>query len=139
VSAGQKGYKYDTQHGDPLKLASVLEDLQQHGLVDAKGFIDDDAFFRATVEHPYPDSLRRLHRAFHGLVEHTPDVLVSLSDGWCWGSPFMARFLTVSATHGALSRSSSTGFVMSTAAPLPDALRMEDVADALRRAGAWTE
>ena len=99
------------------------------------GCIDDDALFAATVDHRYPDPLERCWRALHDEVEFTPDVLLSLSDGWHWGSPFLDQNVTVAATHGNLNRRASTGFVMSTVGQLPDALRMRDVAEELANVG----
>jgi hypothetical protein len=137
VSESGGKYRHVAERGDPLRLKTVLANLAQRELVDAEGFIDDGALFDATADHIYPDPLHRLHRAFHGLCRHVPDVLISLADGWCWGSPFMSGFLTVSAAHGSLRQSSSTGFVMTTAGRLPPVMRMQNVAQELRRAGAW--
>ena len=136
VSKSGGKYRYVAECGDPLRLKTILANLARHKLVNAEGFVDDGALFEATTDHIYPDPLHRLHRAFHGLCRHAPDVLISLADGWCWGSPFMSGFLTVSAAHGSLKRFSSTGFVMTTAGPLPPVMRMENVAEELRRAGA---
>ena len=130
------GYRYDVEAGDPLRLRSVIDGLRRSGLVDSEGFVADAALFDATSEHDYPDALHRLWRAFHGLMEHAPDVLVSLdSDRFC-GSGAMVAVFRLEGIHGDLGLASSTGFAMSMAGPLPAALRMEDLRETLRRAGA---
>jgi hypothetical protein len=137
VSKNDTGFRYQCEFGDPLQLKAVIAELAERGLVDENGYADDHALLDATVRHIYPDPLARLHRAFHGLVRYTPDVLLSLSDGWCWGSSIAAEFIDVKSAHGGLDLRSSTGFIMTTAGSLPDAMRMEDVAEKLRDVGAW--
>jgi hypothetical protein len=121
-------YEYAAAGGDPLRLQPVLQKLG--------GTPDDRALFLATVEHDYPDALHRLWRAFHGLFTNTPDVLVSLEDGWYAGSRDIDRWIRMQAVHGNLLRRGSTAFVMTTLAPLPAPVRMEDLADELRSRGA---
>ena len=74
-------------------------------------------------------------RAFHGLVEHTPEVLVSVEDGWHCGSAFMTDVLDLAAAHGNLGPLSSMGFVMSTAGSLPPVGRMEELHASLGKLG----
>jgi predicted small lipoprotein YifL len=128
-------YAYIVERGDPLQLAGVLAELDARGAVDADGFIDDRALYEATREHSYPDPAYRLWRAFHGLLAHTPDVLVSLQEGYYAGSPGFTAWIDVGSVHGNLRSPSSCGFAMTTAGPLPDVLRMEDLAEALERFG----
>lgn len=128
-------YRYTPGHGDPLALLECIERLRQAGHVDADGFIDDHALFNATLEHVYPDPLRRLWRAFHGLVIRTPDVLLSLEDGYCYGTSFFDYFIDMRAAHGSLRKSSSTAFAMTTAGRLPDAVRMNDLLAAMEALG----
>jgi len=125
------GYRYVAEVGDPLQLVPILERLRADDLVDADGFVADAVLFDATVDHAYPDAVHRLWRAFHGLVRHTPDVLVSLEDGRRHGDFFMSELLKPAATHGNLLAPGSSGFVMTMAGPLPAVLRMEDVRAAL--------
>ena len=90
--------------------------------------IDDAALFDATVDHAYPDPLHRIWTCFHGLMQKPPDVIASLRDGYCHGSwLFEAGIGKVASTHGSLNGANSTTFVMSTAGPLPPAMRIEDV------------
>ncbi len=135
ISHTSAGYRYAPQYGDPLGLKSVLKGLAERGAVDADGFVADHVLFAATADHEYPDAVHRLWRAFHGLVEHTPDVLVSVKDGWICGSTFMSAMIDLAAAHGNLNRTSSTAFVMTTAGALPPVLRMEDLGAALRDVG----
>ena len=47
----------------------------------------------------------------------------------------MSRLIRMSAAHGNLKQSSSSAFVMTTAGPLPEVLRMEDLGGALQELG----
>jgi len=117
-------YRYVPETGDPLRLADVVEQARDDGLAEADGFLDGRAWLRLTYRHTYPDAVVRLWRAFHGLSEHVPDVIASLSDGYSAGLPSRAaRFPEGASTHGDLGRKSSTAFVMSTAGPIPESAR----------------
>ncbi len=129
------GFAYQVDFGDPLELLPVLADLRAKGKVDADGFVSDLALKEATVTHTYPDAVHRLWRAFHDLVVHTPDVLISTQDGYHCGSAFMSTVVRLTAAHGNLRRLSSTGFSMSMSGRLPDMVRMEDLRQELSRLG----
>jgi hypothetical protein len=139
VSQAGTRFRYVCEWGDPLMLEPILARLRHEGRLDDAGFVEDEVLFAATTTHVYPDPLRRICRAFDGLVEHVPDVLLSFDEGWSAGSPFMALFINFAADHGCLKRQSTTGFVMSTAGRLPPFVRMDSVAQELRRLGAWPE
>lgn len=128
-------FRYVPVQGDPLELATVIEDLRLRGRLDGRGFAADSEWLAATIEHEYPDPLYRLWRAFDGLFIHTPDVLVSLADGYYAGSRRMADFIAMKAVHGNLNRLGSSGFVMTTAGPLPPVLRMTQARAALSAIG----
>jgi hypothetical protein len=98
-------------------------------------FVEDRALFEATVDHVYPDPLHRLWRAFDGMFENPPDLLVSLEDGWHAGSASMDEVIEMSGVHGNLRAAGSTAFVMTTAGELPEVQRMEDLAENLRGLG----
>ena len=101
-------------------------------MVDEKGFIDDRALFDATVEHAYPDPLRRLWLAFHSLVRHPADMVITLHDGWCHGSKaFHVMIGGATSTHGSLNRINSTTFAMTMWGQLPPAMRLEEVMPAV--------
>lgn len=127
--------RYDCERGDPFELLSIIDDLRGRGLVDADGFIVDRVLFEATRAHKYPDAVYRIWRSFHGLMIYTPDVMVSVQDGWHCGSPFMSWLCDLQAAHGNLGQLSSYGFVMTTMGELPDIVRMEDLREELRRLG----
>jgi hypothetical protein len=129
------GWRYSADFGDPLQLRDVIAELRAHAAVSADGCIDAAALFAATVEHVYPDPLDRCWGAFHGLMAYPPDVLLSLADGWHWGSPFIDEHVTVRGAHGSLNRAGSVGFIMSTQGELPAAQRMRDVPANLERIG----
>jgi hypothetical protein len=135
ISRSDGRYCYRAERGDPLRLLPILETLAARGEVDSQGYVRDDVLFAATTDHVYPDVVHRLWRAFNGLVTHTPDVLVSVEDGWHCGNPTLSKILDMSAIHGNLNALSSTAFVMTTVEPLPPVLRMQDLADALRERG----
>jgi hypothetical protein len=127
-----EGYLYTAAQGDPLQLESVIETLRAEGKVSDDGTIDDAALFAATVDHVYPDPLRRIWECFHGLVRETPDVIASLRDGYCHGYwLFELGVGKVASTHGSLNRLDSVTFVMTTAGDVPEALRVADVLPAL--------
>ncbi len=129
------GFCYRPEHGDPLQLLPILDELNRSGRLDAEGFASDKVLMDATISHVYPDVVYRLWRAFHGLIQHTPDVLVSVRDGWHCGSPAMSRLVHMTAAHGNLKLISSSAFVMTTAGRLPDVLRMEQLGAALEKLG----
>jgi len=127
------GFVYEPAPTDPLHLLPVIERLQQEGKVSPDGAIEDAALFAATVDHEYPDPLRRVFRAFDGLVENPPDVIVNLRDGACHGSGFFHGAVgRVASTHGSLNRRNSTTFALTMLGDLPSALRTEDLLPTLR-------
>ena len=131
ISRSPAGFRYARDYGDPLRLEPILADLAACGKADGDGFVGDEVLMDATLGHVYPDVVYRLWRAFHGLTEHTPDVLVSIRDGWHCGSPAMSNLVQLRAAHGSLRQSSSSGFSMTTAGVLPGVVRMERLAGRL--------
>ncbi len=133
ISEKDGRFRYRAQKGDVLLLKEVITKLDKEGKVDAEGYIDDSAFFEATVTHEYPDALRRLWRAFYGLVENVPDVVVSLKDEYCSGSSGYSAILKRASTHGGFNYTNSVTFIMSTAGPLPEAMRSDEIPEHLGR------
>ncbi len=125
-------YAYLPETGDPLRLSAIAAELRGS---TGDEFIEDRRWFDATVTHEYPDAPHRLWRSFHGLVRNTPDVLVSVEDGWHCGSAFMTSVIDLAAAHGNLGPRSSSAFAMTTAGALPPVLRTEDLHAALTRLG----
>ncbi len=135
ISRKGDAFGYEATAGDPLELSAVIRGIKEKGLAGEAGCIDDRALFEATIDHRYPDAVARLWRAFHGLVEHTPDVLVSVEDGYHCGSAFMSDVVDLAAAHGNLGPMSSTAFVMSMAGALPPVVRMESLRSELVELG----
>jgi hypothetical protein len=135
ITAANGRVRYLVQTGDPLGLSPIIDDLTTKAAIDSDGFVDDRVLFSATMSHLYPDGVHRLWRAFHGLIEHTPDVLVSLEDGWHCGSKFMSDLVEIRGAHGSLRYTSSCGFAMTTLGPLPAVMRMDDLSAELAKMG----
>lgn len=126
------GFAYDAQTGDPLKLTAIVAELRGAGRVAEDGSIDDAALFAATVEHEYPDALRRLWEAFNRQALNPPDVIANLRDGACHGSGFFHAMVgTVASTHGSLNRMNSVTLALTMLGDLPPALRTKDLLPAL--------
>jgi hypothetical protein len=119
-------YAYRALRGDPLGLLAPRYDAAIAGAESGAPtgptaaaparIFGADALFRATLDAPWPDPLRRLWRAFHGSVKEPSPILVSLADGR------EAGYRTVRAaawlrgrggTHGALTRRASLGILAS--------------------------
>jgi hypothetical protein len=109
--------------------------LVSDGKTDSDGFIRDDVLFEATKDHEYPDSIHRVWRAFHGLMVHTPQVMIAVADGYHCGSKLMSKIYSMQAAHGNLGMLSSSGVVITTAGPLPPVMRMADLRRALQSVG----
>jgi hypothetical protein len=135
IRRSSDGYCYEQLQGDPLQLAAIWDGLKQQGKVRADGSVADADLFAATMDHVYPDGIDRLWRAFHEQFQHTPDVLISVAQGYHCGSAFQSRSVKLVAVHGNLRPESTDGFILTNAGSLPPVLRMRDVAPALAQAG----
>jgi len=131
ISRAGDDYRYQTEDGDPLRLVPILDALDG----GASAAHADDILFEATNAHDYPDVIHQLWRAFHGLVQNAPDVLVSVKDGYHCGSKLISGMLPLAAAHGSLRASSVTGFVMSMAGPVPEVTRMVNLRSELTKLG----
>jgi Type I phosphodiesterase / nucleotide pyrophosphatase len=120
-------YRYRPVDGDPLHLRDSLTELARNSLTDAEGFAGDDVWYARTADHIYPDALANLFNSVHThRVGHTADVLVSMKDGYYYGSSLFGRFVTLAATHGNAMRSSTSAFLMSTHRPFPGTVRASE-------------
>ena len=126
-------FNYTVETGDPLQLLPIIEQLRQTNQIDQDGFIDDRALFCATGAHIYPDPLRRIYLAFHGLVQKPADLIVCLKDGFCHGSGSFDAFIDAASTHGSLNQSNSATFLMTMLGPTTQPLRLEDIMPALEQ------
>jgi hypothetical protein len=126
-------YRYEIVTGDPLVLKPIMDGLASAGELDEQGFVDSRVSFNATVMHLYPDALARVWRAFHGMVDYTPDLVVTLRDDRWEGAQGFGGWVRVQSTHGSLNTHNSTTFVMSTAGEVPRPIRTTDFREAMHR------
>ena len=111
---------------ETVALARATAGDPAAGLPEA-GFADDRSWFEATVDHQWPDAVRRLWDAFHGAAINTPDVMFTLRDGYCVGLGAFDFFVDMASTHGGLNQANSATFVMSMTARVDRPLRTRDV------------
>lgn len=128
-------YTYRAARGDPLQLLPIIANMGCGAPTTPDPPLDPEMLRSATLTHVYPDAVHRLWRAFHGLVENTPSVLIDIDNGFHCGSPFMSKVVHLAAAHGNLGQLSTNGFCMTTAGKLPPDLRMEELAEALTQLG----
>ncbi|OLE55069.1 MAG: hypothetical protein AUG51_05410 [Acidobacteria bacterium 13_1_20CM_3_53_8] len=130
---GRALYAYEQVEGDPLQLASIFRSLSEDGLMDAEGFASDEAWAERTGEHIYPDALNNLYTSIQQTrVRHPADVLVSLKDGYYYGSALFSRIVRLAATHGNAMRASTSAFLMSTHREFPNHVRGSEAQPLLR-------
>lgn len=135
MERGEGRFRYDAIEGDPLLIKPLIERIRDRRGVDSEGFVGDEDLFHETALHVYPDVVHRLWRAFHGLTTHTPDVMVSVRDGWHCGSRFMTKVRPMSAAHGNLGMASSAAFAVSMGGALPAVIRMDRLREELTSRG----
>ena len=127
ISRRGERYRYKTIEGDPLGLASALKELDEYENLDGEGFADDDLWFEATKGHCYPDILRRAVVAMTDHVVNRPDIILSLEEGFYYGSGAFAEMIDLLGTHGSARDTQTSGMAMSTSDPLPDYVRGSDL------------
>ena len=125
---GGTQYRYLPSSGDPLQLKAIAAKL-----TPPDGWASDAAWYESTAQHLYPDALANILASLHApRVGHTADVLISLQDGYFYGSSVFSRLARLAATHGNALRSSTNAFMMSTHRELPDYVRAADAQPLLR-------
>jgi hypothetical protein len=82
---------------------------------------------RDEPEHLYPDLRFRVEEAIRNHTLHPASVLVSLEDGWHYGSSLFEALVSMKGTHGSARATSSLGFVASNVDRLPFLLRAGEV------------
>jgi len=112
---------------DVLNYAPVISKMRSQSKVDPDGYVADNDWFFATLDHEYPDAPRRLWEAFHGTVTHPPEVAITIRDGFCAGRPAFEAFIKMASTHGSLNQVNSATFVMSMTGRVKGPLRTRDV------------
>lgn len=113
--------------GDPLGMSRGV-------VCPPQGWSRNEAFEQTRAAR-VPDGVHRLWRAINGLLTHTPDVLVSFTDGYHSGSPTMEGFVSIVGVHGSLGTASSAGFAISMATGLPEEVPMDQLRAAFAQAG----
>lgn len=113
--------KYAAVDGDPLQLKPVMQRMLEQGQLNAEGFASTDNWFAATATHEYADAINAIYQGVTNHVNNRANLLVSLKDGYHYGSPFFDRLVTMRSTHGNLRRTSMTGFFMRNG-PMPAAV-----------------
>jgi hypothetical protein len=112
ADASGQNLKYETIDGDPLELVPLQQQLAQSGYADSQGFVKAEVWFKATAEHEFPDAVNAIYRGLTNHVTNRASLLVSLKDGYHYGSKFFDKLVTLRSTHGSLRKSSMTGFLM---------------------------
>lgn len=120
-------YRYIPQDADVLDYTPVVEGLRRDGAVDRDGFVGSEAWFAATVDHQWPDAPPRIWDAFHGTALNTPDLMVTLRDGYCIGLGGFDFWIDMASSHGGLNQINSATVVMSTTDRVTGAMRTRDV------------
>jgi hypothetical protein len=118
--------RYTPVDRDVLGYAGVVERLAAEGKA-REGFVGDDDWFAATVDHYWPDAPRRIWDAFHGRAASHPAVMVSMRDGWCAGLESFEKLIKMESTHGGLNQLNSATFVMTMTGRLGGPLRTREV------------
>jgi hypothetical protein len=116
-----RSLKYSTSKGDPLHLKPVMLRLLEQRQLDAEGFASTESWFGATATHEYADAVNAIYQGVTNHVTNRANLLVSLKDGYHYGSPFFDWLVTMRSTHGNLRRTSMTGFFMRNG-PMPAAV-----------------
>jgi hypothetical protein len=115
---------------DVLGYEEVVRKLRAEGKA-RDGFVADDDWFAATVDHYWPDAPRRIWNAFHGMTATHPTVMVSMRDGWCAGLASFEKMIKMASTHGGLNQVNSATFVMTMTGRTTAPIWTRDVLDVL--------
>jgi hypothetical protein len=75
----------------------------------------------------YPDLRARVEQGLRSYVAHPASVMVSLADGWHFGSGLFEALANMKGTHGSATEGASVGFVASNVDRLPGTLRADEV------------
>ena len=78
-------------------------------------------------EDRYPDLRARVLKGLRAYVAHPASVIVSLADGWHYGSGLFEALADMKGTHGSATEDASVGFVASNVDRLPETLRADEV------------
>jgi hypothetical protein len=98
---------------DVLGYRPVMDALSEAGQMDADGFASEDAWFAMTVDHEWPNAPPQIWDAFHGIVVCTPDLMITLYDGYHTGFTLFESFIDMASTHGGLNQINIATFLLS--------------------------
>lgn len=115
--------RYEVVWGDPLGYMEVMTRSRAQGLMSADGYVSQNSLFALTVDHDYPDAIRRGYHCFYGSVQHPATVVVSLGPGYEFSNAVVKGFAKVGerwGTHGSLHAADSLGVYMRTDRPSKD-------------------
>jgi hypothetical protein len=115
-----RSLKYTPVDGDPLQLTPLMQGVLRQQL-DPQGFASIASWFAATATHEYADAVNTIYQGVTNHVSNRANLLVSLKDGYHYGSPLFDRLVTMRSTHGSLRQTSMTGFFMRNG-PMPAAV-----------------
>ncbi|MEL7088141.1 MAG: hypothetical protein AAGL98_06810, partial [Planctomycetota bacterium] len=91
-----------------------------------------DEWFAQTFDHEFPDGPTRLWEAFHGRTQQTPQVMVTVKDGYCAGIEWFQWFVNMRSSHGGLNQINSAAVLLTMTGPTPATMRSGDVMGAIR-------
>ncbi|MEM7626673.1 MAG: hypothetical protein AAF333_13850 [Planctomycetota bacterium] len=94
--------------------------------------LDADGWFAQTVDHEFPDGPTRLWEAFHGRTQQTPQVMVTVKDGYCAGIEWFQWFVKMRSSHGGLNQVNSAAVLLTMRGPTPPAMRSGGVMQAIQ-------
>ncbi len=131
---GQR-FRYTPLTGDPLNLTGTVDRLRRLDGSDNQHFFHESDWWQATIDHAYPDPLRRIWEGLHDLVQHSGTLLISLKDGYAFGPRIFSQSIVHprAGTHGALLANHAYGFLMTDFMSVRPASRPSDVAGLLAR------
>ncbi len=89
--------------------------------------IGGDARLQDRPSDEYPNLIERVHRALTNHTQRPASVLVSLDDGYHYGSRFFDGIVKLQGTHGSARHTSSVGFFASNVDRTPEWLAAEEV------------
>ncbi|MEM9419534.1 MAG: hypothetical protein AAGA25_10865 [Planctomycetota bacterium] len=122
ITMDNRRLTYAPQNGDPLDYGDELSNVS----------LSRDEWFERTADHLFPDAPARLWDAFHGQTRNSPQVMVTLRDGYCAGIEWFTWVIDPLSTHGGLNQVNSAAFLMTTKRPLEGPLRAAETMDAIQ-------
>lgn len=125
------GLRYIPLDRDVLQYRPVIDLLKKSGRLTSEGFASAEDWLSATVEHEWPNAPPRIWDAFHGIVVCTPDLMVTLKDGYHSGMTLFESCIDLRSAHGGLNQVNSATFLLSMTGRTGGPLRSRDVLDAI--------